>query len=594
MQQATAKHNSKTNGPSFNRVLLKRIYALATPYRGRLYTAIFLTISMAFMGPLRPFLIQFTIDHFIASGDKTGLVNMSIVLFLLLLLQAGMQVWSTVLTNYLGQRVIKDLRLKVYDYLTGLKLAFYDKTPVGTLVTRTVNDIETIADVFSEGLINISGDLLQIVFILIFMFASNWKMSLVSLSVLPFLLYAGYVFKEKVRISFEEVRTEVARLNTFVQEHIQGMQIVQIFNRENREYEKFSAINATHRNANIRSVLYYSIFFPVVEIIAAISTALIVWYGAKSIIQEEASIGIITAFIMYVNLFFRPIRQLADRFNTMQMGMVAAERIFKLTDEQDNIEPTGNITPPAIQGNIQFNNVWFSYVPEEPVLKGINLTVNKGKTLALVGATGAGKSSIINLLSRFYEIDKGEITIDGYNLKKLDIRKLRGQVAVVLQDVFLFSGSVMDNIRLNNTHVTEDQVISAAKLLGAHDFISRLPNGYNQEVHERGATLSVGQRQLISFVRAMVTNPAVLVLDEATSSVDHETEAIIQQAITTMMQGRTSIVIAHRLSTIQHADEIVVLDKGEVVEQGSHKTLLDQNGYYKKLYELQFTSAPVV
>lgn len=594
MQQATAKHNSKTNGPSFNRVLLKRIYALATPYRGRLYTAIFLTISMAFMGPLRPFLIQFTIDHFIASGDKTGLVNMSIVLFLLLLLQAGMQVWSTVLTNYLGQRVIKDLRLKVYDYLTGLKLAFYDKTPVGTLVTRTVNDIETIADVFSEGLINISGDLLQIVFILIFMFASNWKMSLVSLSVLPFLLYAGYVFKEKVRISFEEVRTEVARLNTFVQEHIQGMQIVQIFNRENREYEKFSAINATHRNANIRSVLYYSIFFPVVEIIAAISTALIVWYGAKSIIQEEASIGIITAFIMYVNLFFRPIRQLADRFNTMQMGMVAAERIFKLTDEQDNIEPTGSITPPAIQGNIQFNNVWFSYVPEEPVLKGINLTVNKGKTLALVGATGAGKSSIINLLSRFYEIDKGEITIDGYNLKELDIRKLRGQVAVVLQDVFLFSGSVMDNIRLNNTHVTEDQVISAAKLLGAHDFISRLPNGYNQEVHERGATLSVGQRQLISFVRAMVTNPAVLVLDEATSSVDHETEAIIQQAITTMMQGRTSIVIAHRLSTIQHADEIVVLDKGEVVEQGSHKTLLDQNGYYKKLYELQFTSAPVV
>lgn len=594
MQQASATNNSKTKSPSFNMGLLRRIYALATPYRNRLYTAILLTICMAFLGPLRPFLIQYTIDHFIASGDKTGLINMSMGLFLLLLVQAGMQVWSTVLTNYLGQRVIKDLRMKVYDYLTGLRLAFYDKTPVGTLVTRTVNDIETIADVFSEGLINISGDLLQIVFILVFMFAINWKMSLVSLSVLPFLLYAGYVFKEKVRISFEEVRTEVARLNTFVQEHIQGMQIVQIFNREQREYDKFESINAGHRNANIRSVFYYSVFFPVVEIIAALSTALIVWYGARSIIQAEASIGIITAFIMYINLFFRPVRQLADRFNTMQMGMVAADRIFKLTDEHHNIEPSGTITPGKLKGDISFNNVWFSYVPGEPVLKGINITLTHGKTLALVGATGAGKSSIINLLNRFYEIDKGEILIDGYTLTELNIRKLRSQMAVVLQDVFLFSGSVLDNIRLNNTHVTEEQVISTAKMLGAHDFISRLPNGYYQEVHERGATLSVGQRQLISFVRAMVINPAILILDEATSSVDHETETLIQQAITTMMKGRTSIVIAHRLSTIQHADTIMVMDKGLIVEQGTHRELLNKNGYYKKLYELQFTAEQVI
>jgi ATP-binding cassette subfamily B protein len=387
------------------------------------------------------------------------------------------------------------------------------------------------------------------------------------------------------------VRTQVARLNTFVQEHIQGMQIVQIFGRQAQEFKKFEEINTEHKVANIKSVMYYSVFFPVVEIISAVSTALIVWYASKGIMNEEASIGLITAFIMLINLFFRPIRQLADRFNTMQMGMVAAERIFKLIDEKENIEPTGTQLLSTIKGEIMFKDVWFGYNPNEYVLKGIDISLHQGKNVALVGATGAGKSSIINLLSRFYEIQKGTITVDGHALETLDIKELRRQIAVVLQDVFLFSGTVMDNIKLNNQNIADDYVMEVAKKLGAHDFIMRLPNGYQQNVYERGATLSVGQRQLISFVRAMVTNPAVLVLDEATSSVDNETEEVIQKAITTMMEGRTSIVIAHRLSTIQHADEIIVLEKGTIVERGNHQTLLNLDGYYKKLYELQFAPA---
>lgn len=583
--------NNIKKGTPFNVDVFKRVFALAKPYKAKLYTAIILTISMAFLGPIRPVLIQHTIDNFIATNNPIGLVKMSVLLFAILLVQAGMQVWSTVLTNYLGQHVIKDLRLQVYDYLTGLRLLFYDKTPVGTLVTRTVSDIETIADVFSEGLINISGDLLQIVFILIFMFSLNWKLSLVSLAVLPFLLYAGYVFKEKVRTSFEDVRTQVARLNTFVQEHIQGMQIVQLFGRQQQEFNKFEEINTEHKVANIKSVMYYSVFFPVVEIISAVSTALIVWYASRGIMNGEASIGLITSFIMLINLFFRPIRQLADRFNTMQMGMVAAERIFKLIDEQENTEQTGHHTIPKVQGNIVFDNVWFGYNPNEYVLKGIDINLKHGKNVALVGATGAGKSSIINLLSRFYEIQKGSITVDGHPLQTLNIQELRKQIAVVLQDVFLFSGTVMDNIKLNNQTITDAYVMEVAKKLGAHDFIMRLPDGYQQNVYERGATLSVGQRQLISFVRAMVTNPAVLVLDEATSSVDNETEEVIQNAIATMMDGRTSIVIAHRLSTIQHADEIIVLEKGTIVERGNHQNLLNLDGYYKKLYELQFAPA---
>lgn len=575
-------------GSAFNFSLLRRIYALAKPYKTRLVIAIALVLLMAFLGPYRAYLIQYTLDNAVANGDMKGLIRMSLVIFALLLAQSLIQVWSTILTNFLGQRVIRDLRNKVYTYLTGLRLKFYDRTPVGTLVTRTISDVETIADVFSEGLINIAGDMLQIIFILAFMFSMNWKLSLVSLSVLPILIWAGYWFKEMVRKSFEEVRTEVTRLNTFVQEHIQGMQIVQIFNREQKELESFKEINKRHRDANIRSVFYYSVFFPVVEIVAAASTALIVWYGAKGVLDDSTSIGDITAFFFFINMFFRPIRQIADRFNTLQMGMVAAERIFKLIDEEENVEPTGTTELGGVEGEIEFKEVWFGYNPGEHVLKNINIRVHKGKTVALVGATGAGKSSVINLLSRFYEIERGKILVDGMDLYELDIQSVRRHIAVVLQDVFLFSGTVMENIRLFNKDITDEQVIETAKLLGAHEFIMRLPQGYLQEVHERGATLSVGQRQLISFVRAMVIRPKILILDEATSSVDNETEQVIQEAIHTMMQGRTSIVIAHRLSTIQYADEIIVLDKGEIVERGSHQQLLGIDGFYKRLYELQF------
>jgi len=588
MSESKSDKKYKT-GSAFDFPLLNRIYALAKPYKRELYIAITLTLLMSFMGPLRPFLMQYAIDHYIAFNNSQGLINMCMLILGLLILQSLMQVWSTILTNYLAQNVIKDLRMKVYVYLTSLRLKFYDKTPVGTLVTRTVSDIETIADVFSEGLINITGDVLQIIFILIMMFYSDWHLSIVSLSVLPILLYAGYLFKENVRVSFEDVRTQVAKLNTFVQEHIQGMQIVQIFNREQKELNNFKLINNEHRKAHIRSVFYYSVFFPVVEIVAAISTALIVWYGSKGVMNGQTSIGTMIAFIMYIGMFFRPIRQLADRFNTLQMGMVASERIFKLLDDTDNIEPTGNTILEKVEGEIEFNDVWFGYHPNEYVLKGINIKVGKGKTLALVGATGAGKSSIINLLSRFYEIEKGEILIDKKNLSDLEIRSVRKHISVVMQDVFLFSGSVMDNIRLYNKNISEEKIIETAKMLGAHHFIDKLPNGYLQDVHERGATLSVGQRQLISFVRAMVTDPSVLILDEATSSVDNETEMAIQEAIKKMMKGRTSIVIAHRLSTVQFADEIVVLEKGEIVERGSHAQLLQLNGYYKRLYDLQFS-----
>lgn len=577
--------------PAFNKLLLARIFALATPYKKQFYFAIALTLGMAFIGPYRPYLIQYTLDNYVANNDANGLIWMSALILALLIVNSFMQLGSTLLTNFLGQTIIKDLRNKVYRHLTQLRLTFFDKTPVGTLVTRTVNDIETISDIFSEGMINILGDVLQIVFILGLMFYTDWKLSLISLSVLPLLLYSSYWFKEAVKKSFEDVRNQVARLNTFVQEHLTGMQIVQIFNREREEYKKFEAINRDHRNANIRSVFYYSVFFPVVEVISAISVGLIVWYGSKGIIDNTISPGVMIAFIMYINMFFRPIRQLADRFNSLQMGMVAGERIFKLIDDTSYTEFSGTQTPAGLNGKVAFNKVWFAYQNEDYILKDISFSIQPGKTLALVGATGAGKSSIINLLSRFYPINKGDILIDDINLNDLNNQWLRSHISVVLQDVFLFSGSIFDNVRLYNQNLSEEEIIETAKQLGAHEFIAALPNGYHQNVHERGATLSVGQRQLISFIRAMVANPAILVLDEATSSIDNETEEVIQKAIANMMKNRTSIVIAHRLSTIVNADEILVLDKGTIIERGTHQQLLAQNGSYKNLYEHQFIKA---
>lgn len=572
----------------FDWPLIRRIFGLASPYKKQVYLAIIVTLISAWLGPYRTKLIKDVLDNDVANGDYQGLINMTLFMIALLIINTAINFWQAYVTAWLGQAVIKDLRLKVYAFVTRLKLKFFDRTPVGTMVTRTVSDIESLSNVFSEGLIVIVGDILQIGVILYFMFSLNWQLTLVCLSVLPLLLIAAYIFKEKVKTSFTEVRNAVANLNAFVQEHITGMQIVQIFNREREEYKRFKSINAMHRDANIRSVMYYSVFFPVVEIITALATGLVVWYGVKGVIGGDITYGIIVSFIVFINQFFRPIRQLADRINTLQMGMVAAERVFKLIDDNAQLEPEGTYKPDTFKGEVEFKNVWFAYNDEDWVLRDISFKVKEGKTLALVGATGAGKSSIVNLINKFYTVNKGEILVDNRNVNDYKLASLRADVAVVLQDVFLFSGSISDNVRLYDDYISKEKIIEAAKLIGAEEFIQRLPGGYDFNVMERGSSLSVGQRQMISFIRALAADPKILILDEATSSVDSETEELIQHAIEVLMKGRTSIAIAHRLSTIQNADEILVLEKGQIVESGTHEELLNGKGYYEKLYNFQF------
>jgi ATP-binding cassette, subfamily B, multidrug efflux pump len=574
---------NKTNTDHFDLKLLYRIFKLAFPFKKQLVIAVVLTIVVAIASPIRPMLVQWAVDNPIANGDLGLLTQTMLVLVGVLLFQSVIQFFHTWFTNFLGQNVIRNLRVRVFNHLIKKKLAFYDKTPVGTLVTRSVTDIETIAEVFSEGVITISGDVLQIVFITIVMFVTDWKLSLICLSVLPVLLIASNLFRKGIKSSFNQVRTQVSRLNAFVQEHLTGMSVVQIFNREEKEYQKFREINKGHLFSNKKSILYYAIFFPVVEIITAAATGLLVWYGTANALNGEVTPGVMISFIMYINMFFRPVRMIADRFNTIQMGMVAAERIFKLLDDKETNEISGDLKS-EIQGNVEFQKVWFAYVPNEYVLKDISFTLNQGKTLALVGATGAGKTSIINLLSRFYEIADGQILIDGMDVKEWDLTSLRSQIAVVMQDVFLFSGSVSDNIDLSTGLISKEKMMDAAKSIGAEAFIDRLPEGWDYKVMERGQSLSVGQRQLISFIRALAFDPKILILDEATSSVDSETEELIQEAIKKLMKGRTSIVIAHRLSTIQNADEILVLRKGKIEERGNHQSLIDQKGYY---YQLQ-------
>jgi ATP-binding cassette subfamily B multidrug efflux pump len=571
--------------------VLSRLMKFVRPYKGRFILVILLTVVLGVLAPTRPILIQYTLDHDVAFGNYEAMVRMMIVLMVLLVINSIAQYFHTYISGWLGQQVIRDIRMKLYEHIISLRLKFFDKTPIGRLVTRTISDVETLADVFSEGLAAMAGDLLQIIFILGFMFYQDWRLALLSLSTLPLLLISTYVFKEKIKVAFNEVRNAVANLNTFVQEHITGMNIVQIFGSEKREFEKFKEINEEHKQSNLRSVLYYSIYYPVAEIIAAAGIGLLVWYGAKGIIHYEetgVTIGKLIAFIMYIQMFFRPIRMIADRYNTLQMGIVSSARIMNLLDEEEHVQQNGNHKPEHLHGDVKFENVWFAYNEPDYVLKNISLHIQPGETVALVGATGAGKSSIINLLNRFYEINKGSIKIDGVDLKQYELGTLRKNIGVVLQDVFLFSDTIFNNITLGNAEVTEEMVWHAADLVGARKFIERLPGKLSYNVMERGATLSVGQRQLISFIRAMVFNPKILVLDEATSSVDSETEEMIQSAIVKMMSGRTSIVIAHRLSTIQKADKIIVLDHGEIKEVGRHDQLLLQDGYYAQLHKMQY------
>jgi ATP-binding cassette subfamily B protein len=568
--------------------IIQRLYGFIKPYRFRFWFLVFLILCMAGISPVVPLLIRYTLDHYLGFTFASDLFRMLGWMLGALLLQTLLQFSTSYLAGYLGQTVIRDIRIQLYEKIVNLRLAFFDATPIGRLVTRTVSDIETLNDVFSEGLASIAGDLLQLFLILAVMFYADWRLTLIIVATVPFMIFSTYVFKEYIKKSFTEVRTAVANLNSFVQEHISGMLIVQMFHAEKQELAKFNRINEEHRDANIRGILAYSVFFPVADVIAAIGTGLVVWAASTYIVKEEMGVGTLTAFIMFINLFYRPIRMLADRFNTLQMGIVSTERILTLLDSTDYIQNNGTIQADEIKGKIEFSDVTFAYQEPEWVVKNVSFQVEVGKTCAIVGATGAGKSSIIGLLGRLYDCQSGEIKIDGVPLTSYEIGSLRKNIAVVLQDVFLFSSSIAYNINLGDESITEEKMIEAAKAVGVHDFIMSLPGGYAYEVKERGATLSVGQRQLISFVRALVHNPKIIVLDEATSSVDSETEVLIQQAISTLMKGRTAVVIAHRLSTIRNSDQILVMDKGEIKERGTQDELLALDGLYAQLYHLQF------
>ncbi len=564
--------------------LLRRIFSFAAPYKRSLYFSITLSIILAALSPLRPYLIQLSVDKYISNQLLQGLIYVSIIQLGVLLIENGLRFWFLYRINWLGQSVVNDMRKTVFRKVLYQNIGYYDRTPIGTLTTRTINDIEAVNDVFSEGIISIVADVLTIIAIIIMMFITDWKLTLICLIPFPLLILATYWFKESVNKSFQRVRNAVAALNAFVQEHLVGMYIVQAFSAEERELMKFKNINKEHRDANIKAIFAYSVFFPIVEIILALSMGLLVWWGAKQMLNYDVTPGIIIAFVMYLNLLFRPLRMIADKFNVLQMGMIAAERVFVVLDSDEHLKQNGTIQAEHVKGEIQFRNVHFSYKPDVPVLKGVSFEIPASKTMAVVGHTGAGKTSIISILNRLYEIESGSIKIDGIELNDYDIYSLREHIGIVLQDVFLFSGTIYDNITLRNNEIPLSNVEEVCKLLGIHDFIMRLPGGYHFDVMERGNTLSQGQRQLLSFARALIYNPSVLILDEATSSVDSESEKLIQRAIDTMIKGRTSIVIAHRLSTIRKADEIIVMDKGQITERGNHQSLLAAQGEYYKLY----------
>jgi len=566
------------------------VFRYAAPYKKKFYLSVALAILLAMITPVRPLLIQVTVNKYIANSLADMVVKVTLIQIGLILVETAMRFLFSLTTAVLGQSVVKDMRIATYKKILNLNLSQFDKTPIGTLTTRTINDIESINDIFSDGLVPIIADLLSIVCVLVFMFWSDWQLTLIALIPFPIMLIATYYFKESINRSFFKVRNAVANLNAFVQEHLTGMSVVQAFAAEKKEFEKFKKINKEHRNANIKAIFAYSVFFPVVEIVLALSIGLIVWYGAG----QRAEAGTIISFILCLNLLFRPLRVIADKFNVLQMGIIASERVFKVLDNEDFANNNGAYAPAQVKGAIEFEKVWFAYNEENYVLKDVSFKANPGETIAIVGHTGSGKTTIISLLNRLYHIQKGAIKLDNVSIDEFELECLRRNIGVVLQDVFLFSGSVMDNITLRNPEISLEKVIEAAKLIEMHDFIMRLPGGYDYNVMERGATLSLGQRQLLSFIRAMLYNPSVLILDEATSSVDTESEQLIQHAIDTLIKGRTSIIIAHRLSTIRKANKIIVLDKGEVVETGTHDELLKKGGLYAQLYNMQFEAKPAL
>lgn len=569
--------------------LLGRVIALTKPYRTLFISTGVLAVVLAPLSIVRPYLIKVMVDDYIFQYNLSGLARMSLLLVVLLLAEALLQYLFQYGTVILGQSVVKDLRQRVFQHITNLRLSYFDHTPIGTSTTRAINDIQAINSIFSEGIITIVADILALIAVLGVMLYTSWKLTLVCMVTLPFLAVAAYIFQKKVKASFQVVRTQIARMNAFVQERLTGMRIVQIFNAEAQEAHKFRHINREYTKANLDAILYYAVFFPAVEIIAAASLGLMVWWGAGRVLSNEVTLGALIAFPLYISMLFRPVRMLADKFNTLQMGLVASERVFTLLDRKEFIQNTGRLTPQKFQGDIEFEHVSFAYNDTDYVLHDVNFCVKAGQTLAVVGGTGSGKSTTISLLMRFYDIQQGCIKVDGHDIRKYELHAYRRRLALVLQDVFLFSGSVMENITLRDTSITREQVIDAAKMIGAHEFIERLPGGYDYQVMERGATLSMGQRQLISFVRALVFNPDILILDEATSSIDPETESVIQFAIEMLIAKRTSIIIAHRLSTIRHADQVLVFDKGKVVEYGAHEELVQiENGVYRRLYEMQF------
>lgn len=575
----------------FDFALLRRVFAYAKPYRKYFWLSVILSVLLALLTPVRPKLIEYTVNEYIAGQLPEMLVRITLIQIGLIFFESIMRFSFSYITALLGQSVVKDMRIATYKKIMHLNLSQFDKTPIGTLTTRTINDIESINDIFSDGLVPIIADLLSILCVLGVMFWTDWQLTLVALIPFPIMLIGTWYFKESINRSFHKVRNAVAALNAFVQEHLTGMFVVQAFAAEEREMEKFKKINRSHRDANIKAIFAYSVFFPLVEIVLALAIGLIVWWTSKEALHLQVSQqGTVISFILFLNLLFRPLRMIADKFNVLQMGIIAGERVFKVLDNPDSTpaDKPGAFSPEKVAGKIEFRNVVFEYLPAVPVLKNVSFTVQPGETLAIVGHTGSGKSTIISLLNRLYHIQEGEIRVDDRDIRDYRLDALRKNIGVVLQDVFLFSGSVIDNITLRNPDIPKEKVVEAARLIEMHDFIERLPGGYDYNVMERGATLSLGQRQLLSFIRAMLYNPSILILDEATSSVDTESEQLIQHAIDTLIRGRTSIVIAHRLSTIRKADKILVLDKGEVKETGTHEELIRMNGYYAKLHAMQF------